>query len=650
MVSKNCTFDVFLSRVYEVLQINPNDYSITLKTTLQSRCSTQPVCSIPMDIVDDLMVRVLIHMSSNSVNEGCIPVFVSKFLKVRNQEHVEEENVVTLAAVEEEVLPLTTSLQQGYSPFHYNDDRINDTNNTTANSINIDSCHTLIADGDDDFGYAPLDDDDNHLDNTCDYGDDGDEDDEDDGDDGGDGDDEHDEHDEDLVGDREDLPHFENCHDLRRSRPVIPRPHSKGVEVDPLVSIAPVLPSDLVAPDFVRHIGCNDICVGKLFDSKYNLMLELRKVSLRDKFDFKVARSTSTHFEAHCTSISCKWHLRAKRASNEENVRWVVMRCDDIHTCRNEPRGLRQARSRVIGHSITDKFIQEKRIYTPNDIIADIQQEYNIRLSYQQAYRAREFALEVIRGSPSKSYNLLSKYSHVLEKENEGTVTALKLDGNNNFLYYFVGSCINGFLQSIRSVIAVDGTHLKGLYRETMFVATCLDGNNQLYPLAIGIGDSENNDSWEWFVMNLHGVIGDIPDLVIISDRSNSIQRAVMKIFRSATHDICFYHVKGNVKSKFRMSKAFWDKFEPAFINAAKEYRYEEFRTQLEGLWGMHSGVADYLENNVGTCNWARSQFDGRRYSILTTNIAESLNSLMREPQKFPITHLVDHFRKTLHQ
>ena len=39
-VSKNCTFAIFLARVYEVLQINSNDYNITLKTTLQSRCST----------------------------------------------------------------------------------------------------------------------------------------------------------------------------------------------------------------------------------------------------------------------------------------------------------------------------------------------------------------------------------------------------------------------------------------------------------------------------------------------------------------------------------------------------------------------------------------------------------------------------------
>ena len=55
----------------------------------------------------------------------------------------------------------------------------------------------------------------------------------------------------------------------------------------------------------------------------------------------------------------------------------------------------------------------------------------------------------MIQGSPSELYSLLPKYFHVLKKENEGTVTYLKSDGNNNFLYYFVaiGSCINGFLQ-----------------------------------------------------------------------------------------------------------------------------------------------------------------------------------------------------------
>lgn len=60
--------------------------------------------------------------------------------------------------------------------------------------------------------------------------------------------------------------------------------------------------------------------------------------------------------------------------------------------------------------------------------------------------------------------------------------------------------------------------------------------------------------------------------------------------------------------------------------------------------------MANYLENNIGTCNWAKSEFKDRRYNILTTNITESINSFMREPRKFPITHLVDRFKKTLQQ
>ena len=118
----------------------------------------------------------------------------------------------------------------------------------------------------------------------------------------------------------------------------------------------------------------------------------------------------------------------------------------------------------------------------------------------------------------------------------------------------------------------------------------------------------------------------------------------------NAAHDVCFYHVKSNIKSKFKMSKALWDNFEHAFINVVKAYGHEEFKRQLEGLWMLHSGAADYLENNMCMCNWARSQFEDRRYNILTNNIAESVNFFMRESQKFHVTHLVDHLRKILQQ
>ena len=153
---------------------------------------------------------------------------------------------------------------------------------------------------------------------------------------------------------------------------------------------------------------------------------------------------------------------------------------------------------------------------------------------------------------------MLPKYSHVLTKANGGTVTHLKWDGNNNFLYYFVAleSSINGFMQYIRPAITVDSTHLKVLYRGSMFVVTCLEGNNQLYLLAIRVMDSKNNNVWERFMMKLHGMISNRLELVIIPDRYTIIRRVVLKVFHSTTHGVCFYHVKCNIKSKFRMSKA----------------------------------------------------------------------------------------------
>ena len=57
-VGKNCLFDQFLARVYEVLQINPNEYSITMKTTLRSSNTLYRICALPMDIFDDEIVRV----------------------------------------------------------------------------------------------------------------------------------------------------------------------------------------------------------------------------------------------------------------------------------------------------------------------------------------------------------------------------------------------------------------------------------------------------------------------------------------------------------------------------------------------------------------------------------------------------------------
>ncbi|KAH9762892.1 SWIM-type domain-containing protein [Citrus sinensis] len=627
-VGKNCMFDQVLARVYEMLQINPNEYSITMKTTLRSSNTLYRICALSIDIFNDEMVRVVLHMASNVANFGCIPIFVTTSPQVPREDiepHVDTETSFRANMSgpdnEEDVLARTMSLQQCYSPIHDNYDSIDDNDITLQDvgeevfSITMSLEQRYSPHHNNDF----RDNDDLHDetggDNICaepsnsmrgthfnNVGDDG------------------------RAG-PSNIPSFQHEDECEDNTPVnnrgngpIPSMIQSRRGIDPLTSLTPILPSNMVASSFLSRCGSNDISVGKLFAEKNEFILQLRKVAFRDKFDFKIAWSTTTRFEAHCCSESCKWRIRATRSSNEQNVPWVVRRIDNVHTCHNEVLvyGRHQVRSRVVGHIIADKYIQDKRIYTPNDIRADMQQEYGVQLTYQQAYRAREVGLEIVRGNPAESYNLFPKYSHVLTKANEGTITHLERDRDDNFLYYFVAlrSSIKGLMQYIRPVIAVDGTHLKGLYHGSMFVTTCLDGNNQLYPLAIGVIDSKTNDAWEWFMMKLHGVIGNRPELVIISDRCTTIKRVVLKVFHNVTHGICFYHVKGNIKSRFRMSKVLWDEFEPAFINAVKTYGHEEFKRQLERLWIIHLSAADYLENNVGTCNWVRSQFEGKRKTL----------------------------------
>ncbi|KAH9697550.1 SWIM-type domain-containing protein [Citrus sinensis] len=643
LVGKNYLFDQLLARVYEVLQINPNDYSITMKTILRSSNTLYRICAMPMDICDDEMVRVVLHMASDVANVGCIPIFVTTSPRVPSEgiePHVDTETSfranMSSPDNDEEVLPRTISLQQYYSPIHDNYDNIDD-NGVTLQDVgatvfpittSLEQRYSPYHNNDfrdnDDFNYET------EGDNVCAepsnntrrgtrFNNDG--------DDGGAG-----------PSNVPSFQHEDECEDNtpvnnRGNRPIPSMVRSRR-RIDPLTSLAPTLPSNMVAPSFVSSCDSDDISVGKLFAEKNELILQLRKVAFRDKFDFKIARSTTTRFEAHCCSESCKWRIRATRSSNEQNVPWVVKRIDNVHTCHNEVLvdGRHQVRSRVVGHIIAEKYIQDKRIYTPNDIRADMQQEYGVQLTYQQAYRAREVGLEIVRGNPTESYNMLPKYSHILTTANEGTVTHLEQDGDGNFLYYFValGSSIKGFMQYIRPVIAVDGTHLKGLYRGSMFVATCLDGNNQLYPLAIGIMDSENNDAWEWFMMKLHGVIGDRPELVIISDRCTAIRRAVLKVFHNATHGVCFYHVKGNIKSQFRMSKALWDQFEPAFINAAKAYGREEFKRQLEGLWMIHSADEIVTERRTIAERMIVRSVSPHRFQVIGGGLKEGLVDLQK--------------------
>ncbi|KAK2642510.1 hypothetical protein Ddye_024273 [Dipteronia dyeriana] len=151
---------------------------------------------------------------------------------------------------------------------------------------------------------------------------------------------------------------------------------------------------------------------------------------------------------------------------------------------------------------------------------------YDIQILYSKAHQALQYVLSLTYGTHEETFKLLPSFGYVLEQKNHGTITDLQ---RNEY----------GYRRCMHPVIAVGGTHLKGRFGGTMFVVTAQEGNEQMYPIAFGYSDLENNLSWEWFLDCFKGSLSHIDDMVFISDRHASIKDVISKVFLDVTHTIC---------------------------------------------------------------------------------------------------------------
>lgn len=73
---------------------------------------------------------------------------------------------------------------------------------------------------------------------------------------------------------------------------------------------------------------------------------------------------------------------------------------------------------------------------------------------------------------------------------------------------------------------------------------------------------------------------------------------------------------------------------------AARTCILSDFYTVFNEIKSQDANFAEYLAE-IGFEHWARSQFTGCRYDIMTSNVAESWNIVLREATEYPIIPLV---------
>ena len=120
-------------------------------------------------------------------------------------------------------------------------------------------------------------------------------------------------------------------------------------------------------------------------------------------------------------------------------------------------------------------------------------------------------------------------------------------------------------------------------------------------------------------------LVPDKPELCFISNRNQSIQYAVRSINPLAKHEAYFWHVSMNISHRFKSGALI-----EMYKRAIEAYRIEEFNKHFDELRQGFPRMAKYLEEEVGFEKWSRAHFQGNLYEVMTNNLVETVNNMMR--------------------
>nr|AAM44862.1 Putative mutator-like transposase [Oryza sativa Japonica Group]ABB46622.2 transposon protein, putative, Mutator sub-class [Oryza sativa Japonica Group] len=183
-------------------------------------------------------------------------------------------------------------------------------------------------------------------------------------------------------------------------------------------------------------------------------------------------------------------------------------------------------------------------------------------------------------------------------------------------------------------VLYIDGTFLTGKYRGHILTAIGVDGNNQVLPLAFAFVESENTDSWYWFLKLVKTeVVGMRPNVCLIHDRHAGMLRAIEEL-QFGSMDRGYPGEWEDVQTG--PSTAVIDHPQalgPLPTDSPTLVRRTGVEIRKFSQWILHEPKE----------KWAKAyDTGGSRYGIMTTNFAEVYNWVMRGVRGLPLVGIVE--------
>ncbi|XP_027337546.1 uncharacterized protein LOC113851276 [Abrus precatorius] len=216
------------------------------------------------------------------------------------------------------------------------------------------------------------------------------------------------------------------------------------------------------------------------------------------------------------------------------------------------------------------------------------------------------------------------------------------LDEKNVFfkrLFWTFRPCIDDFA-FCKPIVQVDGTFLYGKYKGTLLVAVAQDGRNNLIPIAFAVVEGETSDAWFFFLRNLRRYVTPQEGLCLISDRHETMRSAYSRsgsvwTENNSVHVYCIRHIAQNFMRRFKNPALKKD-----VVNMAYGMTESRFFYYYNIVKDNNSESAQWLDN-IPREKWALAWDNGRCWGHMTTNLAESINSILKKTRNLPICSMV---------
>lgn len=243
----------------------------------------------------------------------------------------------------------------------------------------------------------------------------------------------------------------------------------------------------------------------------------------------------------------CPFRLKGKKLPTDDD--WMLEVVCGVHN--------HSAANHLEGHSFAGRLSEEeysllkdmsKSHARPKDILVTMKQRVPLNTTTMKSvYNARhKYKLEE-KGGRSQMQQLLALLAEhqylewYLTSEDSEVVTDL----------FWANPSSLDLLRAFPHVLLMDCTYKTNRYRMPLLEIVGLTSTDMTFSVAFVYLQHERQDNFNWALDVLHGIMDDsaLPN-IIVTDRELSLMNAISRVFPTATHLLCRWHINKNVLTK----------------------------------------------------------------------------------------------------